>query len=296
MGVWERFRCETRKMEKIMKLGSIKGWSWSGALAATAFFLAPEAHAIGLCPKTNEYIVISCNNCSRELTCDGDGATIYITGNYVTLDGKGRFLRRAPATAITVSGYASIIKNVNLDNPGNHGLLISNDPYTGLSHWIDHVEMWNPAQVGYYIVSANPVTLSYCKVTGAGNTSFVLRGAKNVDVKNCVSTSTKGNGAYSNSNNSFILNSTFSGGSANGFQAEAAKGLVFSGNHFDNNSYLGLTMYNVSASVKSNFGSGNRNLGGGVRGNDCYETHDTPQSFSTGGNAWGLWQGTGCTP
>lgn len=88
-----------------------------GILAAASGILAPSAFAVGWCPNSWDYI-ITCDYCSRELTCDVSNTTIWINGTGVTLDGQGHTISYSPDTGVKVFKGNAAIRNVNILNAG----------------------------------------------------------------------------------------------------------------------------------------------------------------------------------
>jgi hypothetical protein len=276
------------KKEDSMQRISIMGLAYAGALAAAMLFLTPDAQATAWCPKESDN-VISCSNCSKELSCDVWGYSLVITGNNVNLDGKGRYSYYAPANGVDIYGYGSAVKNLHVDHAGKHGVAIQGVAVTGVADLIDHVWVTYPGQVGIYINSTNPAAVTYSQVLNAGNVGASASGPSKADFNHCAISNSANVGLMEASGGSSLLTNVISGNLLHGAQIDGATKMVISGNHFDGNQGLGLYMNNSGGSVKYNSGNNNKYY-------DCYEAHDRPATFITGGNSWGTHSGVGCQP
>jgi hypothetical protein len=266
---------------------------WSGALAAAAFFMAPEAHAVGWCPTPTDN-KITCSNCSRELTCPVNGFGIFILGNNVILDGKSQTISYAPYEAVTVTGYGNTIKYVNVHYAGGEGFefngTIINAPGTNL----DHVYVAN-SDVGIFNNSRSPATIINSSVYYSHQMGVKMGYERHTDVRNSTlnSNGRSGINVHGIPNNSWILGNTVAYNQQHGMEPDNTSGWRINGNSFYGNARGGLYLIGFSGTVTNNYG---RNNGFNWHNFDCEEAHgQQPVSITRYGNDWGNWAGW-CNP
>jgi hypothetical protein len=294
---------ETERMEEKMERKKISKSAWSGAVAAAAFLMAPQAHATAWCPTRSDN-VIRCSSCTRELTCDVNGFDIYITGNLVTLDGKSHWINYAPGEALQVTGVGNYIKYVYIQSPGQTGIS-STAPYDGSSYTVlDNVYVTGAGQNGIVNYGPSPVTInnstvSYSRYAGVVGTVWPAPGVPtnhNTDIRYSTLNHNSWDGYYGQVKNSWLINSTFAYNGSNGAWTSNNSGAQIVGNAFYGNGTnaayegqrFGLEMNNISGVLRNNYGRSNYSY-------DCQEdSWAGPVSHS--GNDWGSAVGPDCRP
>jgi hypothetical protein len=294
---------ETERMEAKMEPKKIAKLAWSGAVAAAAFLMAPQAHATAWCPTPSDN-VIRCNSCFRELTCDVNGFTIYITGNLVTLDGKSHWSNYAPGSALEVSGVGNTVKYFYVQNPGMFGLT-SSAPYDGSSYTVfDHVYVYG---AGHGIVNRGPSpvtvnnsTVTYSRITGVDGWPATAAGvppSHNTDIRSSTLNHSGWDGYFGEAGpNCWLTNSTFAYNGGDGAFSDANWGAQIIGNTFygngtnPSNQGSGLHVSNIKGVVRNNYGRSNYFK-------DCYQdSYSWPGGVYHSGNDWGTSQGPDCSP
>jgi hypothetical protein len=278
---------ENRYMEENMNRKIIGKSAWGGALAAAAFFMAPEAHATPWCPTASDH-AIYCSNCSRELTCDVFNLTINIIGNGVILDGKDHWSTYANY-GVESRGYGNTIRNLRIGNSFDYSIYLDNQTNTGLTTGIDNVYITGSSSYGIANNSVDPVAITNSTVTSSSYTNVNSWSTRSTDFRSSYSNHSNSSGYFGSGGGSWINASTFAYNGSYGLVATDSKNWLITGNTFASNSWRGLQLIDVSGSVQRNYGSGNTNI-------DCNESHTVPVSISHYGNSWGTHYGAGCSP
>ena len=279
-----------KEREIKMKNNRIAKSATFAAAAFAALSLAPAAHAVGWCPTPADN-KITCSRCSRELTCDVNGFTLYIVGDGVTLDGKNHWLTYSSNDGIKVQGFAATIRYVNIQNPFGEGIRLEATTWDGSTPTsIDHVYITGAGRNGIISGGVNSTSISYSSVYYSNWSGIHATGPRNTDLRRTTSNHANSTGYLAlggQGNNSMILNSVFSQNSFGGLDAHSVSGMVISNDTLYQNGDWGLTLQNASGTVKNNYGRNNYQW-------DCHEYHDVPVSLSHSGNNWGSYSGSGC--
>jgi parallel beta-helix repeat protein len=271
-------------------MNPIRSFIQTGTIAAAAFFLASNAYAVGWCPTSTDY-KITCNQCSRELTCDVNGVSmIWIVGSGVTLDGKSHYINY-PSTGIYVTGSYETIRYVNIESPSNEGIFMASSSADGSNSFLDHIYVHAAGTYGIRSGSSNSTTINASSVLNSAINGVATNGLGYTDIRNTIVQSSGSIGAYYLSgNNPFIYNNQFVNNGYAGLYLQNLSGAVISTNVISGN-YDGLDLETgvTNASLKSNWGRYDA-------GTDCTDGTAGGVTYHSG-NTWGTtWGGPGCNP
>lgn len=277
-----------------MKAITTRFSSWIGILAAASGMLAPRAFAVAWCPDVRDY-VISCNNCSREITCDVSHASIWIYGSGVTLDGQGHTFDDAPGPGVRVYYPGATIKNLNITNAGQgysvsdgHGIHFIGSG-SGAWSYVDNVYIYHSTGHGIYNVGGSSVQVQNSSINSNGGSGVVAGGASGVytDIYSTGAQLNTASGYVTVTPYSYIIGNWFYTNGSYGSYAASLPGLLIQNNQYYSN-YRGLVLVSTTSPTVQN------NSGGSNYANDCFDYGSTSGTHS--GNTWGTASGTNCTP
>jgi parallel beta-helix repeat protein len=272
-----------------MKGQYMKRSAWFGVAAAAAFSLAPQAHATPWCPSaaTN---VISCSNCSRELTCDVNAFGLVITGNNVVLDGMGRSIYWSPQNSIEVTGIGTRIKNIKIFGAGDNAIRFISATSSATASYVENVYINSSNTDG--IENRSPQTLNiYNSQIYYGGRDGVY--SDRIGKTNVINSTIYGAGRMGlftyDGVGSLISGNTITNAWYGGILATYSSGLLIENNTLNSNAIVGLWLDNASGTFRYNRGSGNGHW-------DCLDQHQAGVSVVGYGNNFPIRVGTGCSP
>jgi parallel beta-helix repeat protein len=272
-----------------MKGQNMKRSAWFGVAAATAFSLAPQAHATPWCPSaaTN---VISCSNCSRELTCDVNAFGLVITGNNVVLDGMGRSIYWPPQTGIQVSGIGTRIKNIKVFGAGENAITFNSGTSSSTASYVENVYLDGMNEAGIANWTTQPLMIYNSQIYYAGDDGVRADYISKINVVNSTIYGSAKLGIFTyRSTSSLISGNTINNSGHSGMLVNQSSSITVENNSFNGNTVLGLWLSNANGTFRYNNGSGNGSY-------DCRDNHTAGISVVGYGNNFPIRLGTGCSP
>jgi hypothetical protein len=263
--------------------------AFSLAAIALAGVSASRTYATNWCPTPSDYVV-SCNNCTREITCVSNNTSILISGTNVTIDGQGLSMGNSPSTGITVTKPGAVIKNYEVYQPHGNGIHFKSNVAGGQNYTfkLENVEVWLATGDGVVNESNSPLqitggTMAYN--TGSGIVSKGLGSASYTSLESNLSMNNGYAGFHDVVGNNWANNSSMNGNRYG--VISYGSGVDFYNNNVSGNTSHGMYVISGSGYLLSNTGNGNG-------GYDCKDISSGGLLHS--GNSWGTWTGSSCAP